>query len=279
MKTESNRNVSSAFTLIELLVVIAIIAILAGMLLPALSRAKQAGKSAGCISNLRQFILATHLYINDHSVYPILADPGFGTPNSPTTKIWYDYIAPYTANRLTNDLYRCLDYPGHTRIRGIVFDSPENNDMGSYGYNALGASDGIGNGFGLGGRFGRTDEHFIAIRDSQVRVPSQMVAFGDSVLNAVTWQRVKKPSGQVGLAWTEIQWKELFRNADTAADFRAMETRHRGRFNTAFADGHVEAIRLRVLFGKTQATLRLWNNDHDPHLNDMHPRLRALIRP
>lgn len=108
------------FTLVELLVVIAILAVLAGLLLPALARAKSTGKQAACFSNMRQLSLAAQMYMGDfngglfhHHEGWVLDDGtqlddlpaslegvrGGGQGNSQAEKPWIIFLQPYLNSR------------------------------------------------------------------------------------------------------------------------------------------------------------------------------------
>jgi len=126
-----------AFTLIELLVVIAVIAVLAALLFPALASAKERARRTTCKSNLRQFILAIHMYGNEH---------GDRVPSgSPTNQTVAGYEYTPVIPRETRQAL--IEYAGSQKIiecpsLGKPFNTAKGWDVGLYGfvigYNYLG---------------------------------------------------------------------------------------------------------------------------------------------
>ena len=104
---------TKGFSLIELLVVITIIALVAALLLPALSRAKSAALSTQCKNNLHQVGLALHLYTSEHRVFPHTVDAN-------TTNNWITAIAPGYAD--SQNILKCPGFKGEWPLdRAIVW--------------------------------------------------------------------------------------------------------------------------------------------------------------
>jgi prepilin-type N-terminal cleavage/methylation domain-containing protein len=129
----------SAFTLIELLVVIAIIAILAALLLPALASAKERARRISCVNQVRQFLLASHMYANDNAQRVPSGASDSRTPNG----ILDDSVPVLSTNIRT----LMVQYAGSYKILGCPsLGAPFNTTNGWYeqgygfviGYNYLG---------------------------------------------------------------------------------------------------------------------------------------------
>jgi prepilin-type N-terminal cleavage/methylation domain-containing protein/prepilin-type processing-associated H-X9-DG protein len=252
------------FTLIELLVVIAIIAILAAMLLPALSKAKERAKGVKCAGNLRQIGLAMIFYGDDTGYYPV----GIA-PDQNAAWIWPTQLRQYTSSGRDVEVFKCPVAPpqaqwtikfgsGQPAMDGYLFDEirlvPGGTSFMSYGYNVWGAFAGLVPNQGLG--VYKNDPLYGATKVSTIRKPTDMIALGDS-----NWDLKRKGdpnwSGFIGM-YEERQWP---------LDL------HNSRANLFFCDGHVQTMKRTDLAaqllkgrGSQEEVARRWNRDNTPHL-------------
>ena len=253
------------FTMIELLVVVAVIGILAGLLLPALSRSKSAADSAKCKSNLRQLSTGLSLFVNDFQVYPLYNSMRPENPLNPFPEhegTWGEALdrqlslggAIYTSELSADQsLWRC---PGEKR--SVVKDGFRGD---SYGYNSIGLN-GRDAPLGLGGNLPwmalPEGGHWFTTPtpESEVRVPSDMMALGDGFTGSGNGKIVV--IGILQRAGPNVRWAR--------DDSIIARKRHGGKANVAFCDGHVEAPKLNALFiEQSDSALRRWNKDNQPH--------------
>jgi type II secretory pathway pseudopilin PulG len=149
-----------AFTLIALLVVIAIVAILAAILFPVFSRAREKARQVSCLSNVRQQGMAMAMYVSDWEAYPMYSSGPFAPDPSgyPMYFRWYDQIYAYTRNA---QLFVCPTVP-----RKFAFGQAGRNIVYGYNYQYLGNS--------------RANCWNVPVTESQIQTPSHTIAIADS---------------------------------------------------------------------------------------------------
>ncbi len=214
---------TKAFTLIELLVVIAIIAILASMLLPALSKARAAAQAAKCGSNLKQIGLLHAFYTNDFDdcMTPGRFDPGYPWWILLTSYLQQPLSGPPTVASLTerrNRLFSCPATAGHDGLCYGVGDTFNN-----YAYNGR-------CGFQVGGENIDT-----WLKVTAAKSPSEKIQTGDGRAHATLLNDDKSP-----LVWF------FYGHVGYSGDLMRTlipEYAHGSNINFQFLDGHVAAMR------------------------------------
>jgi len=241
-------------------VVIAIIAILAALLLPALSKAKSKSKQTGCINNLRQIGLGLVIYLNDFKTYP-----GCYSVTPQVYAVWPTRLLSVMANNRA--VFYCpaarSDAAWNTNVnKTLGATGPDGvydahgitlNSRFSLAYNDWGLDLGHNPQLGLGGDINGGWGTRGLVTEAMVRRPVEMIMVGDA-------RAFENPS--LYNCWPA--------NLDPTQYDQWPSNRHNRKTDLLFCDGHAAAAQRRDVINPANRLWRArWNNDNDAHINDI----------
>jgi len=212
----------TGFTLVELLVVIAIIAILTGLLLPALNMARMTAKQLTCLSHMKQISLAWSYYHDDHNWLPpynVCVWRDLLSPSMDSDSWWPTLLQPYVGEAPKPSSLSSNPLSVHSLIKkNGLFWCPAWEDNGdsawfcAYGMHLFGVG---------GGKWPYSSSYPPTFKLSQVSEPSVMLVLTDSD---------DTPDGRPNFGYVYVQYN------------RGVNYRHSKRTNVLFADGHAAGM-------------------------------------
>jgi prepilin-type N-terminal cleavage/methylation domain-containing protein/prepilin-type processing-associated H-X9-DG protein len=210
------------FTLIELLVVIAIIAVLMGILMPALSMARKQGQQAVCQSNLRQTGLAASMYADDNE-HKVPRGTGGGK-----NILWFQVFLPYLAHDKDKkdyrdvESFRCPSHPDkHQTVCYVVNGWGFENEVDKIGFEVAN----------------------LTVKLINYRHLSKTIYLADN--EDGPWREIIEGTDSPGLAKCDVWSREHMPSSNSLTSNRSRRVardRHRKAFNALYADWHVERV-------------------------------------